>query len=111
MAGLPHARLPRPSCTSKPTVPGTFCGKARFPPKKLRKPCPEMAEDLSPSPREKSSPVLSWRLLLLAAAGALLLFLGITGMRIVGAAGETPAAKADAIVIFGAAEYVGRPSP
>ncbi|MFI5110807.1 MAG: YdcF family protein [Terriglobales bacterium] len=70
-----------------------------------------MAEDLSQSPGKKSSPVLSWRLLLLAAAGALLLFLGITGMRIVGAAGETPSQKADAIVIFGAAEYVGRPSP
>ncbi|MGB9074846.1 MAG: YdcF family protein [Terriglobales bacterium] len=70
-----------------------------------------MAEDLSPSPGKKSSPVLSWRLLLVAAAGALLLFLGISGMRIVRSAGETPAAKADAIVIFGAAEYVGRPSP
>lgn len=40
-----------------------------------------------------------------------MLFLGITGMRIVGAAGEVPAQNADAIVIFGAAEYAGRPSP
>ena len=38
-------------------------------------------------------------------------FLGITGMRIARTAGETPSQKADAIVIFGAAEYVGRPSP
>jgi uncharacterized SAM-binding protein YcdF (DUF218 family) len=50
-------------------------------------------------------------LLVLALVGALLLFLGITGMRIVLAAGETPAGKADAIVVFGAAEYAGRPSP
>jgi uncharacterized SAM-binding protein YcdF (DUF218 family) len=70
-----------------------------------------MAQDLSPSPGEKSSPVLSWWLLLLAVAGALLLFLGITGMRIVRTAGETPSQTADAIVIFGAAEYAGRPSP
>ena len=70
-----------------------------------------MAEDLSPSPWKKFLTVLSWRLLLLAIAGALLLFLGITGMRIARAASETPAHKADAIVIFGAAEYAGRPSP
>jgi len=49
--------------------------------------------------------------LALALAGSLLLFFGITGSRIVGAAGGTPARKADVIVIFGAAEYVGRPSP
>ena len=40
-----------------------------------------------------------------------MLFLGITGIRIVHAAGETPRQKADAIVVFGAAEYAGRPSP
>src|ERR1700758_712091 len=51
------------------------------------------------------------RLFLLAAVGALLLFLGITGSRIVRAAGETPLRKADVIVIFGAAQYAGRPSP
>lgn len=70
-----------------------------------------MAEDNSLAPENKTSPIPSWRLLLLAAAGALLLFLGITGMRIVSSAGEAPSQKADAIVIFGAAEYVGRPSP
>jgi uncharacterized SAM-binding protein YcdF (DUF218 family) len=52
-----------------------------------------------------------WLLVLLAAAGAFLLFLGITGIRIVHAAGEAPTHKADAIVVFGAAEYAGRPSP
>ncbi len=53
----------------------------------------------------------SWLLFLLAALGALLLFLGITGLRIVRAAAETPANKADVIAIFGAAEYSGHPSP
>ena len=44
-------------------------------------------------------------------AGALVLFLGITGSRIVRASTETPSRKADVIVIFGAAQYAGRPSP
>jgi uncharacterized SAM-binding protein YcdF (DUF218 family) len=52
-----------------------------------------------------------WLLLLLAAVGALLLFFGVTGSRIVRAAGEAPTKKADVIAIFGAAEYAGRPSP
>jgi uncharacterized SAM-binding protein YcdF (DUF218 family) len=52
-----------------------------------------------------------WALLMLAAVGAVSLFFGITGSRIVRAAGETPAKKADVIVIFGAAEYAGHPSP
>lgn len=47
----------------------------------------------------------------MAVAGALILFLGITGSRIVRAAGEWPARKADVIVIFGAAQYAGHPSP
>ena len=50
-------------------------------------------------------------LFLLAMAGALVLFLGITGSRIVRASTETPSRKADVIVIFGAAQYAGRPSP
>lgn len=39
------------------------------------------------------------------------MFFGITGSRIVRAATEFPIRKADAIVVFGAAEYAGRPSP
>jgi uncharacterized SAM-binding protein YcdF (DUF218 family) len=50
-------------------------------------------------------------LFLLAVAGALILFLGITGLRIVRASTEIPSRKADVIVIFGAAQYAGRPSP
>jgi uncharacterized SAM-binding protein YcdF (DUF218 family) len=43
--------------------------------------------------------------------GALFLFFGIIGSRIARAAAETPAKTADVIVIFGAAEYAGHPSP
>ena len=50
-------------------------------------------------------------LIVLAAAGAFLLFLGVTGLRIVHASSQTPMQHADAIVVFGAAEYAGRPSP
>jgi len=52
-----------------------------------------------------------WLLLSLAVVGALLLFFGITGSRILGAAAAIPTRKADVIVVFGAAEYAGRPSP
>lgn len=50
-------------------------------------------------------------LLAIAVAAALILFFGITGSRIASAAGESPQKKADVIVVFGAAEYSGRPSP
>jgi uncharacterized SAM-binding protein YcdF (DUF218 family) len=66
-------------------------------------------------PDPSKSPKPCWvrpvPLVLLALAGALVLFLGVTGSRIVGAAGELPTAKADVIVIFGAAQYAGHPSP
>jgi uncharacterized SAM-binding protein YcdF (DUF218 family) len=70
-----------------------------------------MAEDRTLPDEKRTSRGKTLLLLLLAGAGAFLLFLGITGFRIVRAAGETPAHKADAIVVFGAAEYAGRPSP
>ena len=70
-----------------------------------------MADDRTPPHEEKSSRGHFWLLLLSAAVGWFLLFLGITGFRILHAAGETPIHKADAIVVFGAAEYAGRPSP
>ena len=70
-----------------------------------------MREDRT-QPHEKKFPRgRIWLLLFLALAGAFLLFVGITGVRIVRAAGESPARQADAIVVFGAAEYAGRPSP
>jgi|ERR1700691_2973742 uncharacterized SAM-binding protein YcdF (DUF218 family) len=46
--------------------------------------------------------------LLLAALGA---FLAVTGIRITQEGSRQEVAKADAIVVFGAAEYAGRPSP
>jgi len=40
-----------------------------------------------------------------------LLFFGITGSLIVRSAAEAPTQQADVIVVFGAAEYAGHPSP
>lgn len=70
-----------------------------------------MAEDHNPSNPQKLFWTRLGLLMLLAAMGALVLFFGITGSRIVRSAVEAPAKKADVIVVFGAAEYVGRPSP
>src|SRR5215813_13481482 len=70
-----------------------------------------MAEDLLSFPDKKSSSKRLSILLLLAAVGGFILFLAITGLRIVNASSGSPTAKADAIIVFGAAEYAGRPSP
>jgi uncharacterized SAM-binding protein YcdF (DUF218 family) len=70
-----------------------------------------MSEDINPSGRQKSFWTRPLPLLLLAVVGGLLLFFGITGSRIVRAAAESPTKKADVIVVFGAAEYAGHPSP
>jgi uncharacterized SAM-binding protein YcdF (DUF218 family) len=71
----------------------------------------KMAENHNPSDQNKSLWKRPWVLLLSAGLGALLLFFGITGSRIVRASAETPTRKADVIAIFGAAEYAGHPSP
>ena len=70
-----------------------------------------MAEAAHHSIPKKSLWLRPIPLLFMAVAGALILFLGISGSRIVRAAGEWPARKADVIVIFGAAQYAGHPSP
>ena len=70
-----------------------------------------MADDRTPPDETRFSRRRGLWLFLAAGAGVLLLFLGSTGLRIVSAAGESPTHKADAIVVFGAAEYAGRPSP
>ena len=72
-----------------------------------------MAEVRNPTPEEPKTRGRRRRawMILLVVVGALTLLAGITGLRIVGAAGEIPQQKADAIVVFGAAEYAGRPSP
>lgn len=70
-----------------------------------------MAEETHPSNSTHPFWHRSLPLVVLALVGALILFLGVTGSRIVKAAGESPRGKADAIVIFGAAQYAGHPSP
>ena len=70
-----------------------------------------MAEAAHHSIPKKSLWLRPIPLFFMAVAGALILFLGITGSRIVRAAGEWPTRKADVIVIFGAAQYAGHPSP
>ena len=70
-----------------------------------------MAATLNLSHPNKPFWIRPWPLGFLAALGALLLFFGVTGWRIVRAAAETPVKPADAIVVFGAAEYAGHPSP
>jgi len=52
-----------------------------------------------------------WVRLLVVAAGAVLLFLAVTVVRIVETASRQEIHSADAIVVFGAAEYSGHPSP
>lgn len=52
-----------------------------------------------------------WLRLLLLAAVAILAFLVVTALRVVHTASLQEAHSADAIVVFGAAEYSGHPSP
>lgn len=52
-----------------------------------------------------------WARLLILVAGTVLLFLVVTMVRIVETAGRQEIHSADAIVVFGAAEYSGHPSP
>jgi uncharacterized SAM-binding protein YcdF (DUF218 family) len=52
-----------------------------------------------------------WVRLLVVAAGAVLLFLAVTVVRIVETGARQETHSADAIVVFGAAEYSGHPSP
>ena len=52
-----------------------------------------------------------WVRLLVVAAGAVLLFLVVTVVRIVETGSRQEIHSADAIVVFGAAEYSGHPSP
>lgn len=55
--------------------------------------------------------LLRFEALALAALAALVAFLGLTGYRIVREGAQQELHPADAIVVFGAAEYAGRPSP
>jgi uncharacterized SAM-binding protein YcdF (DUF218 family) len=55
--------------------------------------------------------LLRFEALALAALAALVAFLALTGYRIVREGAQQELHPADAIVVFGAAEYAGRPSP
>ena len=59
--------------------------------------------------RRRQSPWPLWVVALAAASAAV--FLGISSIQIVHEAGLQQVHPADAIVVFGAAEYAGRPSP
>src|ERR1700757_3847922 len=52
-----------------------------------------------------------WVRLLVVAACAVLLFLAVTVVRVIETASRQEVHPADAIVVFGAAEYSGHPSP
>src|SRR5262252_10397187 len=62
-------------------------------------------------PAKRSGPVRWWLLLLILLAVVLVSFFVSTASRIVQAASLQEVPRADAIVVFGAAEYSGRPSP
>jgi Na+/proline symporter len=64
---------------------------------------------MNPAGDRRFSPWPLWAVAL--AATTVAAFLGITSARIVHEAGLQEVYPADAIVVFGAAEYAGRPSP
>lgn len=64
---------------------------------------------MNPAAERRPSPWPLWAVAL--AATAVAAFLGATSVRIVREAGLQELHPADAIVVFGAAEYAGRPSP
>jgi uncharacterized SAM-binding protein YcdF (DUF218 family) len=64
---------------------------------------------MNPAAKRRPNPWPLWVVAMAAAAVAV--FLGITSVRIVHEAGLQEVHSADAIVVFGAAEYAGRPSP
>ena|SRR5579871_431295 len=66
-----------------------------------------MTDEADNQPR----PIRWWLLVLILAVAAVILFLAITAIRIVHSASLEEIHTADAIVVFGAAEYSGRPSP
>jgi uncharacterized SAM-binding protein YcdF (DUF218 family) len=70
-----------------------------------------MLEDRHQTNLQKHARSRTLSLFLLTVVSALVVFLGVISARIVAAAREIPTVKADAIVIFGAAQYAGHPSP
>jgi len=66
---------------------------------------------MTDEPAKQHRPRRWWLRLLILAAVVVLAFLAVTAARIVEAASQQEVPHADAIVVFGAAEYSGRPSP
>jgi uncharacterized SAM-binding protein YcdF (DUF218 family) len=66
---------------------------------------------MTDEPAKQHRPRRWWLRLLFFAAVVVVAFLSITAARIVKAASQQEVPHADAIVVFGAAEYSGRPSP
>jgi uncharacterized SAM-binding protein YcdF (DUF218 family) len=66
---------------------------------------------MTDEPAQQHRPRRWWLRLLILAAVVVLAFLAVTAARIIEAASQQEVPHADAIVVFGAAEYSGRPSP
>jgi len=66
---------------------------------------------MTDEPAKQHRPRRWWLRLLILAAVVVLAFLAVTAARIIEAASQQEVPHADAIVVFGAAEYSGRPSP
>jgi len=66
---------------------------------------------MTDEPAKQHRPRRWWLRLLVFSAVVVVAFLSITAARIVKAASQQEVPHADAIVVFGAAEYSGRPSP
>lgn len=66
---------------------------------------------MTDEPAKLHRPMRWWLLLLVLVAVAVVSFLVVTAIRIVHAAALQGVPQADAIVVFGAAEYSGHPSP
>jgi uncharacterized SAM-binding protein YcdF (DUF218 family) len=66
---------------------------------------------MTAEPAKQHRPRRWWVRLLILAVFALLMFLGITAFQVVHSASLQELHRADALVVFGAAEYYGRPSP
>lgn len=66
---------------------------------------------MTDQPAKQYGPPRWWLRLLIAAVLALILLFIVTALRIVHSASQHETHSADAIVVFGAAEYYGKPSP
>ncbi len=63
------------------------------------------------APETRSRRSYRWLIAPLCVAAAVVIVIGVTAARVVHQGSRDEAQRADAIVVFGAAEYAGRPSP